>query len=361
MCSEPVTFGGGMTMENGGLSLVGVRREVDRPLPSARTAAALPRPAGTGRKAPVGRLSGVRVSVHSVTRQVYGARRGSARMRRHSGWATVAAMSDSTASVAQAPRRRSDARADRASPDDATRPSRSRSIGGPFRLRPIRTHDGAAADRSPRAGPGGHRAERPARGGRRRRRRAGRPRLADLRRRRTPTLTMPAQVAGAGARRQRRRAKATADYLRTALRRRASTWTRAVGAVYTDPAAADRSVLLFGGTTLLWSPERDLDTAVRARSPDDQRRGRPACTRCPPATWAASMKCGTTPRRRRHGDRRCAAGPTTAAVATGACFPGRSQDDAAHHDPREHAATPCSDPQRTHRKRRRRAGMLEHS
>ncbi|GIF78335.1 hypothetical protein [Asanoa siamensis] len=33
-----------------------------------------------------------------------------------------------------------------------------------------------------------------------------------------------------------------------------------VGAVYTDPAATERSVLFFGGTALLWSPSKDLDT-----------------------------------------------------------------------------------------------------
>ena len=36
-----------------------------------------------------------------------------------------------------------------------------------------------------------------------------------------------------------------------------------VGAVYRDPAAADRSVLFFGGTALLWSPAKRPGHAVR--------------------------------------------------------------------------------------------------
>lgn len=61
-------------------------------------------------------------------------------------------------------------------------------------------------------------------------------------------------------------ATATADYLQSALSAEIS-MTKAVGAVYTD--SAEKSVLFFGGTTLLWSPESDLDSAFSLVS-DDQ-------------------------------------------------------------------------------------------
>ena len=103
-------------------------------------------------------------------------------------------------------------------------------------------------------------------------------------RRRTRRSPSPDQVAGL-TRDDSERAKATADDLRIGVRGGIDL-DESVGAVYTDPAAAERSVLLFGGTTLLWSPERDLDTLFGLVA-DDSRRGRAACTRCPPATWAA--------------------------------------------------------------------------
>ncbi|KHD76099.1 hypothetical protein MB27_19625 [Actinoplanes utahensis] len=61
-------------------------------------------------------------------------------------------------------------------------------------------------------------------------------------------------------------ATATADYLQSALSAEIS-MTKAVGAVYTD--TAEKTVLFFGGTTLLWSPESDLDSAFSLVS-DDQ-------------------------------------------------------------------------------------------
>jgi hypothetical protein len=60
----------------------------------------------------------------------------------------------------------------------------------------------------------------------------------------------------------------SADYLTTALSAEVDL-DKAVGAVYTDPGTADQNVLFFGGTTLIWTPESDLDTAFNLVS-DDQ-------------------------------------------------------------------------------------------
>src|SRR5699024_6185714 len=53
-------------------------------------------------------------------------------------------------------------------------------------------------------------------------------------------------------------AKSTADYLQTALAAEVDL-DRTAAAVYQEPG--DKNVLFFGGTTLLWTPEDDLDTA----------------------------------------------------------------------------------------------------
>jgi len=64
------------------------------------------------------------------------------------------------------------------------------------------------------------------------------------------------------------RGKETADYLTTALAAEVDL-DKTVGAVYTDGGSSDRGVLFFGGTTLIWTPESDLDTAFDLMS-DDQ-------------------------------------------------------------------------------------------
>jgi hypothetical protein len=72
------------------------------------------------------------------------------------------------------------------------------------------------------------------------------------------TVDTPPEVAGLRLD-ESQRAQATAEYLRTAIGARIDL-DESIGVVYTDPASADRSVLIFGGTTLLWSPEKDLDS-----------------------------------------------------------------------------------------------------
>ncbi|MFG3690952.1 hypothetical protein [Micromonospora sp. NPDC047740] len=72
------------------------------------------------------------------------------------------------------------------------------------------------------------------------------------------TLDTPAKVAGL-TRDDSEGARTTADYLRNGFAADIDL-DRSFGTVYSDPADAKRAVLMFGGTTLLWQPERDLDT-----------------------------------------------------------------------------------------------------
>jgi hypothetical protein len=83
----------------------------------------------------------------------------------------------------------------------------------------------------------------------------------------------------------------TAEYLATALSADVD-FDKAVGAVYSDAAAADRDVLFFGGTTLIWTPSSDLDAAFDLVA-DDQG----AVTglhEVSPGSLGGTMKCGTT-------------------------------------------------------------------
>ncbi|HEU4426172.1 MAG TPA: hypothetical protein VFR67_26845, partial [Pilimelia sp.] len=71
------------------------------------------------------------------------------------------------------------------------------------------------------------------------------------------TLSAPERVAGL-TRDDSAQAADMADYLRTALAAGLDL-DATVGAVYNDPADADRGVLFYGGTALIFRPERELD------------------------------------------------------------------------------------------------------
>ncbi|MEV0714070.1 hypothetical protein [Asanoa sp. NPDC050611] len=119
-------------------------------------------------------------------------------------------------------------------------------------------------------------------------------------------------------------AAATADDLKAAFAAGIDL-KETVGAVYTDPAAADRSVLFFGGTALLWSPEKDLDTLFGLVG--DESGAVAGVKDVPAGELGGVMKCGTT----------AVDGGGNMAVcgwadhgATGmALFPSRSADEAA--------------------------------
>ncbi|MFI9643861.1 hypothetical protein ACIG87_28065 [Micromonospora sp. NPDC051925] len=86
-------------------------------------------------------------------------------------------------------------------------------------------------------------------------------------------------------------ARSTADYLRSGFAADIEL-DRSFGTVYRDPADAKRAVLLFGGTTLLWQPERDLDSLFGLMADET---GRVTDLRDVPAgRYGGVMKCGRT-------------------------------------------------------------------
>ncbi|SCE75272.1 hypothetical protein GA0070216_101750 [Micromonospora matsumotoense] len=103
-------------------------------------------------------------------------------------------------------------------------------------------------------------------------------------------LGTPDQVAGL-TRDDSDRARSTADYLRSGFAADIEL-DRSIGTVYRDPADEKRAVLFFGGTTLLWQPERDLDSLFRLMADET---GRVTDVRAVPAgRYGGVMKCGKT-------------------------------------------------------------------
>ena len=107
---------------------------------------------------------------------------------------------------------------------------------------------------------------------------------------RDATLETPARVAGLTLDNSER-ARETADYLETGFAADIRL-DESIGAVYADPGAPDRSVLLFGGTTLIWQPERDLDRLFELVSDDQSTVTN--LTEVPAGTLGGVMKCGGT-------------------------------------------------------------------
>jgi hypothetical protein len=103
-------------------------------------------------------------------------------------------------------------------------------------------------------------------------------------------LDAPAQVAGL-TRDDSDRAKSTADYLRSGFAADIDL-DESIGVIYKDPADAKRTVLLFGGTTLVWQPERDLDNLFDLVSDDSGKVD--GLHEVPAGRLGGVMKCGTT-------------------------------------------------------------------
>jgi hypothetical protein len=102
------------------------------------------------------------------------------------------------------------------------------------------------------------------------------------------TLTTPATI-GSLTLDQSEDGKSTADYLQTALTAEVSL-DKAVGAVYAD--AAKNNVLFLGGTGLIWSPEKDLDTTFGLIS--DKQGAVTGLHKVDAGALGGTMKCGTT-------------------------------------------------------------------
>ncbi|TDC36799.1 hypothetical protein [Micromonospora sp. KC213] len=118
-------------------------------------------------------------------------------------------------------------------------------------------------------------------------------------------------------------ARSTADYLRSGFAADIEL-DYSFGTVYRDPAGpTDSPVLLFGGTALIWRPERDLDSLFGLMADET---GKVAGLREVSAgRLGGVMKCGTT--RGTEGFTVCGWADHGSAVM--GMFPNRSVDDAA--------------------------------
>jgi hypothetical protein len=115
--------------------------------------------------------------------------------------------------------------------------------------------------------------------------------------------------------------KTTADYLQTALSAEVDL-DKAVGAVYND--SSNHSILFFGGTTLIWSPEKDLDTAFGLIS--DNQGAVTGLHKVDAGKLGGTMKCGTT--KSDDGTLAVCGWADHGSLAL-AMFPGRSESDSA--------------------------------
>ncbi|MGC4895179.1 hypothetical protein [Micromonospora sp. DT31] len=136
------------------------------------------------------------------------------------------------------------------------------------------------------------------------------------------TLDKPAEVAGLD-RDDRENARSTAEYLRDGLSADIEL-DSSFGAVYSDRQGAKQSVLLFGGTTLLWRPERDLDTLFDLMA--DETGQVSGLREVDAGRLGGVMKCGTTTGE--GGDFAVCGWADHGSVVLG-MFPGRSPDSAA--------------------------------
>ncbi|WP_306216152.1 hypothetical protein [Actinoplanes sp. RD1] len=134
------------------------------------------------------------------------------------------------------------------------------------------------------------------------------------------TLVAPPQV-GALKLDTTEEGRSTADYLQTALSAEVDL-DEAVGGVYSD--GTPNNVLFFGGTTLIWTPESDLDTSLRIL--DDEQGAVTGIHDVDPGALGGTMKCGTT---KTDGTDMPVCGWADHGSLALAMFPGRTEADAA--------------------------------
>ncbi len=103
-------------------------------------------------------------------------------------------------------------------------------------------------------------------------------------------LEPPAQVAGFQ-RDDTENARTTAEFLRNAIAAEVQL-DKTDGVIWTDPSDAERSIMLFGGTALIWTPGRDLDTAFELLK--DNAGEVTGLADYPAGKLGGELKCGTT-------------------------------------------------------------------
>ena len=305
-------------MVNGGLSLADVGREVRRRIPTARTAAALPRPAGTAAgRVGVAASLGLQCLGHPSSLRSAPGRTPRAHHRLALRWRHVRRdrISDRRRPPSREPidvhRRSRRSRSGSASPDDpdedAGPPARRvPRAGGSCWRRPLRRRAWPAAAVLGSLAAGGSSSQKDA------------------------TLTTPGAGGRAAASTTARRARPPPTTCAAALRRRASTSTRASArSTPTRGGRPQRPVLRGHGVALVAGA--GPGHAVRA---DRRRAGAVDGLHEVPRRRARRHDEVRDHRRRGRRTWRCAAGPTTAASAM-AMFPGRSADEAAAPDARD--------------------------
>jgi hypothetical protein len=138
---------------------------------------------------------------------------------------------------------------------------------------------------------------------------------------RQTTLSTPAKI-GALTLDDSEQATSTADYLQAALNAEIP-MDKAVGAVYSG--GDEKSVLFFGGTTLLWSPESDLDSAFDLVN--DEQSTIAGLKEVDPGDFGGTMKCGVA-RSQTDGDLAVCGWADHGSLAL-AMFPNRAESEAA--------------------------------
>jgi hypothetical protein len=136
------------------------------------------------------------------------------------------------------------------------------------------------------------------------------------------TLTPPADITGLKID-DSENGRNTADYLTTALQAEVD-FDKSVGAVYRDAADPKKGVLFFGGTSLIWNPSGDLDSAF-ALIADDQG-SVTGVHEVSAGNLGGTMKCGETATA--DGEMSVCGWADHGSLAVG-LFPGRSEDEAA--------------------------------
>jgi hypothetical protein len=139
------------------------------------------------------------------------------------------------------------------------------------------------------------------------------------------TLTMPETVANLK-RDDSPVAKEHASDLVAILRAQIDDLDSSVGAVYEEPSGDHaHSVMIFGGTTLLWNPERELNTVLKFidESGEDSLEG---LANVDPGELGGVMKCGST--QMDNASMAICGWADHGSIAV-ALFPGRSTSDAA--------------------------------
>ena len=137
------------------------------------------------------------------------------------------------------------------------------------------------------------------------------------------TMSTPVKAAGL-TKDNSSEAEATAEDLRAAFAAGIDLKS-SVSAVYTDPAGANRSVLFFGGTALLWSPGKELDSLFELIG--DESGSVESVREVPAGDLGGVMKCGTTAVD--GGGSMAVCGWADHGATAMALFPSRSADEAA--------------------------------